>query len=65
MRRYIPPARPAHADPRTHYFALLTAEEQRSAIQKLIASGCTEEAAAALSGLGIRDLRRLLGTAAS
>jgi hypothetical protein len=44
-----------------HYFALLTRDEQHSAIQRLAASGMSEYGIAAATRLSVEMIRAILG----
>lgn len=57
MRRYIPPRVPEKSHLR--YFGLLTEREQRESVKRLMASGQGEHYVAALTGLGVDQVRRM------
>lgn len=53
------------AEPRLHYFAMLSSEEQRAAIHRLAASGMSHHVIAAATKLSVEMIRIVLGPPAA
>lgn len=59
MRRYIPPQPPHKSHLR--YFNLLTVDEQKASVKRLLASHQSEHHVASLTGLSVDQVRRMAG----